>query len=221
MFLSETARSNVALSEMALEDSAKRRKPVSKSFSETKPSSSPSSWKKSWSMSALLRPESSRRLWNCIGERKPSCSWSKCNQMLRKSPTCDLETCSNAWSAKDAPSLERPTILAGTPTAVAFFGMACKTTDPHPILAQSPTRMLPKMLACAPIKTPLPSLGCRLPHSFPVPPRVTPCKNEQSSPTTEVSPTTTPVAWSNMTPRPMTAFGWTSMPKSSEHLDWQ
>ena len=45
-----------------------------------------------------------------------------------------------------------------------------------------------------------PILGWRSPRSLPVPPSVTPCRNEQLSPITAVSPMTMPVAWSSMTP---------------------
>ena len=50
----------------------------------------------------------------------------------------------------------------------------------------------------------------------PVPPRVTLCKIETSSSITAVSPTTMPVAWSNMMPLPIRAAGCTSTPNTTE-----
>mmetsp|Transcript_27827 Transcript_27827/g.56207 ORF Transcript_27827/g.56207 Transcript_27827/m.56207 type:complete len:226 (-) Transcript_27827:1159-1836(-) len=87
-----------------------------------------------------------------------------------------------------------PIIRAGEPTAVAPVGIGLSTTLPAPILALSPTWMFPKIFVPAPIRTSFPTLGCRSPDSFPVPPKVTPCKIVVPSPTVAVSPITTPVA---------------------------
>ena len=63
--------------------------------------------------------------------------------------------------------------------------------------------MLPITLAPAPSSTPRPIFGWRSPRSALVPPRVTPCSIETSSPTTAVSPMTMPVPWSKKTPLPI------------------
>ncbi|KAK2353626.1 serine acetyltransferase 1, chloroplastic [Trifolium repens] len=100
-----------------------------------------------------------------------------------------------------------PTNLAGFPTAVVLGGTSIKTTEPAPILAPSPILTLPRMVAPAPMSTPSPILGWRSPPTFPVPPNVTWCRIDTLFPITAVSPTTTPVAWSNRTPFPILAAG--------------
>ncbi len=54
----------------------------------------------------------------------------------------DLGTCQRnlEWFHRvSEPDLTSPTILAGTPTAVTFFGMSSMTTAPAPILDHEPT----------------------------------------------------------------------------------
>ena len=114
-----------------------------------------------------------------------------------------------------------PMILAGLPTAVAPPGIGLSTTLSAPILARSPTVMLPSIFVPAPMSTSRPTLGWRSPTSFPVPPRVTPCSIVVLSPTLAVSPMTTPVAWSNMTPHPIEAAGCMSTPKADEAWLWR
>ena len=58
-----------------------------------------------------------------------------------------------------------------------------KTTDPEAILLLSPIFIFPNTFAPAPIKTPLPILGCLSPSTFPVPPRVTACRRLTLFPT--------------------------------------
>lgn len=53
-------------------------------------------------------------------------------------------------------------------------GKSFKTRDPAAIMAPSPTEMLPRIVAPAPIRAPCPIFGCLSPCSFPVPPSVTP-----------------------------------------------
>ena len=62
----------------------------------------------------------------------------------------------------------------GLPTTVELRGTSLTTTLPAPILALSPMVMPPSTLAPAPKMTLSPTVGCRLPCSLPVPPRVTP-----------------------------------------------
>ena len=68
-------------------------------------------------------------------------------------------------------------------------------------------RMLPRIFAPVPTTTPLPSVGCRLPVTLPVPPSVTPWYSSTSSPISDVSPITTPIPWSMKNRRPMFAPG--------------
>ena len=98
---------------------------------------------------------------------------------------------------------ESPTTLAGTPATVTLFGTGLSTTEPAATRAQWPISILPMILAPAPISTPSAILGWRSPCSLPVPPSVTSCSIETSSPITAVSPTTSPVAWSRKMPRPI------------------
>uniref|UniRef100_A0A803RBZ4 Uncharacterized protein n=1 Tax=Cannabis sativa TaxID=3483 RepID=A0A803RBZ4_CANSA len=79
--------------------------------------------------------------------------------------------------------------------------------------------MFPNTVAPAPIKTPSPILGCLSPPIFPVPPRVTWWRIETLLPITAVSPTTTPVAWSNRIPFPIFAAGCMSTAKTSAILE--
>lgn len=65
------------------------------------------------------------------------------------------------------------THLAGIPTAVVLAGTSLRTTEFAPTFTLSPSVMLPKTRAPAPMKQPLPSVGCRFPVYLPVPPRVT------------------------------------------------
>mmetsp|Transcript_24687 Transcript_24687/g.71197 ORF Transcript_24687/g.71197 Transcript_24687/m.71197 type:complete len:206 (+) Transcript_24687:628-1245(+) len=95
--------------------------------------------------------------------------------------------------------------------------MGWRTTEPAPTLAPSPIEMFPSTDVPAPMSTSLPTLGWRsLPLLLPVPPKVTPCRREQPSPTTAVSPMTMPVAWSNMMALPMVAAGWMSTPNAAD-----
>src|SRR5690606_15544359 len=87
-----------------------------------------------------------------------------------------------------------PTILAGTPATVVLSGTSCSTTLPAATREQLPTVILPRIVAPAPTNTLQPIFGWRSPPTLPLPPSVTPCRNEQLSPTTAVSPTTKPVA---------------------------
>mmetsp|Transcript_15283 Transcript_15283/g.64486 ORF Transcript_15283/g.64486 Transcript_15283/m.64486 type:complete len:228 (+) Transcript_15283:215-898(+) len=109
-----------------------------------------------------------------------------------------------------------PTSRAGMPTATRFGGISRRTTDPAPIFELAPTVMGPRMVTPAPITTPSPIFGWRSPSLVPVPPSVTPCRMDTLFPTTAVSPMTTPVAWSNITPSPITAPGWMSTWNTSE-----
>ncbi len=113
-----------------------------------------------------------------------------------------------------------PTTRAGTPATVLHGGTSCSTTEPAAIRLQSPTRMLPRTAAPAPISTPSPIFGCRSPSSLPVPPRVTECSIDTLSPTTAVSPITIEWAWSIMIPCPMRAPGWMSTPNTSDVRIW-
>jgi predicted GTPase len=62
----------------------------------------------------------------------------------------------------------------GTPTTVLFGGTSLKTTAFAATLELSPTVNGPRTFAPAPTSTLLPIVGCLLPFSFPVPPKVTP-----------------------------------------------
>ena len=80
----------------------------------------------------------------------------------------------------------------GLPTTVEFGGTSWITTELAPILDRSPTSMGPSSFDPAPIITSWPTVGWRLPRAKPVPPRVTPWYMVTSSPTSAVSPITTP-----------------------------
>src|SRR5690606_5909148 len=101
---------------------------------------------------------------------------------------------------------------AGTPTATALAGTSLTTTALAPICASSPTHTGPSTLAPAPTVTRSPRVGCRLPRLRDRPPSVTPWYSMTSSPTTVVSPITTPMPWSMNSRRPIRAPGWISMP---------
>ncbi len=113
-----------------------------------------------------------------------------------------------------------PSKWAGLPTAVVWGGTSLSTTEPAPIFAPLPMLMLPRTIAPAPINTPSPILGCLSPSTAPVPPNVTWCKMETLLPILAVSPTTNPVAWSNMIPDPISAAGWMSTWNTSETRLW-
>lgn len=66
-------------------------------------------------------------------------------------------------------------ILAGTPTAVAPFGTSLTTTAPAPIFALSPMRMLPMIVAFAPMYTFFPIFGARVSCISSREPMVTSC----------------------------------------------
>ena len=102
------------------------------------------------------------------------------------------------WSISSAGTvpLDQATTRAGTPATVAPGGTSCRTTLPAPTLASRPISTLPSTLAPAHSNTPSRTLGCRSPRSLPVPPKVTSCRIDTSSPMTAVSPTTRPVPWS-------------------------
>lgn len=65
-------------------------------------------------------------------------------------------------------------ILAGIPTAVQLSGILVSTTELAPIFTLLPIVMFPKILAPLPTKTLSFRVGCLLPVSLPVPPKVTP-----------------------------------------------
>ncbi|OUD86461.1 hypothetical protein BC477_00605 [Clavibacter michiganensis subsp. michiganensis] len=79
----------------------------------------------------------------------------------------------------------------------------------------APTVMGPSSFAPAPMVTPSPTVGCRLPCTRLFPPRVTPWYISTSSPTSAVAPMTTPMPWSMKSRRPMRAPGWISTPVSA------
>ena len=113
------------------------------------------------------------------------------------------------------PSGRRPstrTGCPGLPTTVASAGTSWMTTELAPILERAPTAIGPSSLAPEPIITWSPTVGWRLPRAKPVPPSVTPWYIVTSSPTSAVSPITTPAPWSMNSPRPMRAAGWISTP---------
>ena len=58
------------------------------------------------------------------------------------------------------------------------------------------------------------TVGWRLPVAKPVPPSVTPWYIVTFSPTSAVSPITTPIPWSMNSPSPTRAAGWISIPVS-------
>ena len=110
-------------------------------------------------------------------------------------------------------------ILAGTPTATLNAGTSSKTIEQAPICAPSPTLMFPSRVHPAPRRTPSPIVGCRIvPLVTPVPPKVTLCNIETLSPTTAVSPITTPVPWSMKTPDPSLAPGWMSILNTAQGM---
>ena len=100
--------------------------------------------------------------------------------------SCDI-------SIAGAGALAWPTALAGAPATIVCGATGLSTNDPAAIMAPLPTVMFPRIVECAPMRTPLPIFGCLSPTSFPVPPSVTPCRMDTLSPTTAVSPMTTPV----------------------------
>mmetsp|Transcript_21868 Transcript_21868/g.65432 ORF Transcript_21868/g.65432 Transcript_21868/m.65432 type:complete len:313 (-) Transcript_21868:708-1646(-) len=106
--------------------------------------------------------------------------------------------------------------LAGTPTATACDGRSLTTTEPAPTLDPAPITTGPSTDAPAPSSTPWPTVGWRMPSPVPEPPRLTWCSIDTLSPTTAVSPITTPVAWSSSTPRPIIAPGWISTWKTCD-----
>mmetsp|Transcript_10871 Transcript_10871/g.32311 ORF Transcript_10871/g.32311 Transcript_10871/m.32311 type:complete len:279 (-) Transcript_10871:798-1634(-) len=123
---------------------------------------------------------------------------------------------SRQWSIVSAGfSTTLPTGLAGDPPTMVCGSTGLSTRLPAAICAPSPTTMLPRMVALAPMSTFFAILGCRSPMSLPVPPSVTFCSSEQLSPITAVSPMTTPVPWSSRMPLPMRAAGWISTAKTS------
>ena len=121
-------------------------------------------------------------------------------------------------SIAGAGALAWPTTLAGAPATIACGATGLSTNDPAAIMAPLPTVMLPKTVECAPMSTPFPIFGCLSPTSFPVPPSVTPCRMDTLSPTTAVSPMTTPVPWSMSMPLPSRAAGWRSMANTVDIL---
>mmetsp|Transcript_18840 Transcript_18840/g.23962 ORF Transcript_18840/g.23962 Transcript_18840/m.23962 type:complete len:272 (+) Transcript_18840:659-1474(+) len=177
-----------------------------------------SSASSSCSSSSLL---SSSPLSSCCSD---GAGWSLSSLPSSSSPAPTAETTSSNLTSTELPgyfSLAHPTMRAGTPTAVVPCGTGRNTTLPAPILAPSPTDIFPSTCVPAPIKTWCPTLGCRsLPLSFPVPPKVTPCRRVHPSPMLAVSPTTMPVAWSNIKPQPMAAAGCISTPKAEDAWDW-
>ena len=68
------------------------------------------------------------------------------------------------------------TTLVGTPTTVTLEGTSFNTTAFAPIFTLSPIVISQRSLAPQPIKTLLPTVGCRffLEDGVPLPPRVTP-----------------------------------------------
>ncbi|GAD52631.1 transcriptional regulator, trmB family [Halarchaeum acidiphilum MH1-52-1] len=108
----------------------------------------------------------------------------------------------------------RSTRSAGTPTIVAPDSTSDVTTAPAPTFASSPTSMSPRSVASAPMVTRSPTVGCRFTGRWSAPPSVTPWYMWTSSPTTAVSPMTTPIPWSMTTRSPISAPGWISTPVS-------
>src|SRR5713101_5089677 len=100
----------------------------------------------------------------------------------------------------------------GTPTTTELSGPSRTTTDPAPIRLPLPMRNPPMILAPAPTTTLSPRVGWRFSRLVLVPPSVTPCRIETFSPTSAVSPMTTPMPWSMKSPGPSTAAGWISTP---------
>ena len=79
------------------------------------------------------------------------------------------------------------------PTTVEFGGTSWMTTALAPILAPWPIVIGPSSLAPEPIVTLHSTVGWRLPVAKPVPPSVTPWYIVTFSPTSAVSPITTPM----------------------------
>src|SRR5690606_33017887 len=101
----------------------------------------------------------------------------------------------SAWSRSMTSTLRpscRPT-RPGPPTPVELGGTSDNTTEPAPILALSPTRKEPSTAAPVAMTTLFPMVGWRLPFSLPVPPSTTPWYNVTFSPSSAVSPMTTPM----------------------------
>ena len=88
------------------------------------------------------------------------------------------------------------------------------TTALAPILAPWPIVIGPSSFAPEPIVTLSSTVGWRLPVAKPVPPSVTPWYIVTFSPTSAVSPITTPIPWSMNSPSPICAAGWISIPVS-------
>ena len=109
------------------------------------------------------------------------------------------------WPSRD---VMRP----GTPTTTEFGGTSRTTTDPAPIRLPDPMVKAPKTPAPAPTTTLSARVGWRFSFLRLVPPRVTPWSSVTFSPTSAVSPMTTPMPWSMNRPAPSRAAGWISMP---------
>ena len=103
----------------------------------------------------------------------------------------------------------------GLPTTVEFGGTSWMTTVLAPIFAPWPIVIGPSSFAPEPIVTLSCTVGWRLPVSKPVPPSVTPWYIVTLSPTSAVSPITTPMPWSMNSPSPIRAAGWISIPVSA------
>ena len=126
---------------------------------------------------------------------------------------------SGRWTqSASGPSGRRPstrTGCPGLPTTVEFGGTSWMTTVLAPIFAPWPIVIGPSSFAPEPIVTLSCTVGWRLPVSKPVPPSVTPWYIVTLSPTSAVSPITTPIPWSMNRPSPICAAGWISIPVSA------
>src|SRR4029077_11028662 len=121
----------------------------------------------------------------------------------------------SAWLRSIPPVTRSPlrnVMRPGTPTTTQFSGTARTTPEPAPIRLPAPTVKPPMILAPAPITTLSAIVGWRFSRLTLVPPRVTPCRMLTFSPTSAVSPMTTPMPWSMNSPGPSTAAGWISIP---------
>jgi len=86
------------------------------------------------------------------------------------------------------------------PTAEVRAGTSPRTTALAPILASSPMKTGPRILAPAPIRTPAPIVG--VPPAAPVP-SVTCCRMKQFGPITADGWITIPFGWGIINPPPI------------------
>ena len=120
--------------------------------------------------------------------------------------------------AASAVACESGLNVAGIPTTSECAGASFVTTAFAPIALHAPIVTSPSTFAPAPTATPSSIVGCRFARARArgaFPPSVTPWYSMTSSPTSAVSPITTPMPWSMKKRRPMVAPGWISMPVSN------